>query len=115
MGRPSSRCNKQAAEGTRVSGVSVATMHAPMESAGMPEDSSALRAACTVMEVKVSPSAMWRRREIPVREVIHSSLVSTILARSSLVTILDGAAYPVPTILIPFIAPPYWERRPPCF
>ncbi len=89
-GRFSSCCMQQAAEGTSVSGVRVATMHAPIWSAEMPAFSRARRAASTVMSVMVSPSARWWRWVMPVREVIHSSLVSTILAMSSLVTSLEG-------------------------
>ena len=48
----------------------------------------------------------WWRVWIPVRVVIHSSLVSTILARSSLVTIFAGANRPVPYTYIYFMLPP---------
>jgi hypothetical protein len=38
----------------------------------------------------VSPSAARRRSRMPVRDEIHSSVVSTIFSRSALVTIFSG-------------------------
>ena len=56
----------------------------------MPALSSARRAAAVARSEVSSPSAaMWRWR-MPVRAAIHSSLVSTIFDRSSLVSTLSG-------------------------
>ena len=43
------------------------------------------------MSLVCSPSAAMRRSLMPVREVIHSSLVSTIFSRSALVITRSGA------------------------
>ena len=43
-----------------------------------------------------SPSAAMRRSRMPVREVIHSSEVSTIFSSSALVSTLSGRYLPVP-------------------
>ena len=105
-GKPRAAWSPQAAEGTRVSGVTVATMQAPIWSGGTPASSRARRAASAVMEEKVSSPAQWRRVWMPVRLAIHSPLVSTIRSRSWLVTSLPGTLRPVPRILIPFMVPP---------
>ena len=89
----------------------MATTQAPMSSGEIPAFSSACRAAPTHMSVWVSV-VQWWRVWMPVRVVIHSSLVSTILARSSLVTIFAGAKRPVPLILIPLMLPPSGVLRP---
>ena len=92
-----------------MSAVTVATMQAPIWSGETPARSRAAFAADTHKEAWVSP-VQWCRRWIPVRLVIHSSLVSTIFSRSWLVTTFSGTARPVPQILIPFILPPFGRR-----
>src|SRR6478736_2470674 len=64
-----------------------------MRSGAMPARSSALRAASAARPLVVLP---MRRSLMPVRSVIHSSLVSMVAARSSFVTILSGTAIPHP-------------------
>ena len=110
-GRPSSRWRTQAAEGTRVSAVTVATTQAPISSGETPARSSAARAAPAHREPWVSDT-QWRRRRMPVRLVIHWSVVSTIFAMSSLVTTRWGTQRPMPLILIPFMGPPSGCPRP---
>ena len=56
----------------------------------MPAAFSARRAACSASEELVSSGAAMWRRSMPVRVRIHSSLVSIVFARSSLVTIFSG-------------------------
>jgi hypothetical protein len=53
----------------------------------------------SVAVVSVSPAI--RRSRIPVRCTIHSSLVSTIRARSSFVRRFSGNALPVPAMMAP--------------
>src|SRR5512145_1254744 len=50
------------------------------------------------MSLEASPGAAKRRSRIPTRCVIHSSEVSTIWARSLLVTIRSGTYEPVPAM-----------------
>src|ERR671915_109998 len=66
--------------------------------ASRPATASASRAALTERVVVVSSSAAMRRSRIPVRVTIHSSDVSTIRDRSSLVRTRDGAYIPQPVI-----------------
>src|SRR5262249_12586457 len=66
--------------------------------ASIPASARARCAATTARsEVAVSASAT-RRSRMPVREVIHSSLVSTLCAISALVTIRSGTHIPRPKI-----------------
>ena len=67
------------------SGVAVAQMMRSMSLGSMPERTRAWReAAMPRSEVSSPSSAMWRC-SMPVRSLIHSSVVSTMRARSSLV------------------------------
>ena len=63
-----------------------------------PAFASASCAALVDMPELVSPSSAMRRSRIPVRETIHSSVVSTICSRSKLVSTLDGTYLPHPVI-----------------
>src|SRR3954451_442560 len=99
--RPSDAATKQAVEGKTISGVIVATMIRSSSEAAMPAESSALRAAAVASDAVVSPSPAMRRSLIPVRWTIHSSLVSTIFDRSSLVSRFSGRALPVPVRMAP--------------
>ncbi len=94
-----------------VSGVTVATMQAPISSGETPASARARRAAWAVMAEKVSSPAQWCRVLMPVRLDIHSSFVSTSFSRSRLLTSLLGTPRPIPRILIPFMLPP-WGPRP---
>ena len=60
-----------------------------------PASARAARPASVASPEVVPPT---RRSLMPVRSVIHSSLVSMVAARSSLVTILSGRAVPQPVI-----------------
>ena len=89
-----------------MSGVSVPTSTMSISSGSTPESSSAFRAASTQRSEFGAPgSAMWRVR-IPVRSVIHASLVSTIFSRSELVSSFGGAYIPSPMIFDPNASPP---------
>jgi hypothetical protein len=60
-----------------------------MSAALSPEPASAFSAAYVAMSATVSAPAM-RRSAMPTRSLIHASLVSIVLARSSLVTMREG-------------------------
>ena len=83
---PSLPLMMQATEGQRESGVQVAAMTCVSSPAFMPASSRALSAALYPRSEAFSVAASRRRSLMPVRVVIHSSLVSTIFARSSLVS-----------------------------
>ena len=68
----------------------VATMTRSMSPGDRPLPASALPPATTAMSVTVSSGPAYRRLMMPTRLRIHSSLVSTRAARSSLVTTLPG-------------------------
>ena len=87
---PSFFCTKQAVDGKNMSGVTVATMISSMSAAVTPAASMALRAALVAMSLVAISGPAMRRSLIPVREVIHSSEVSTILDMSSLVMMRSG-------------------------
>jgi hypothetical protein len=61
-----------------------------MSAADRPEPASAFSAAAPAMSATVSSGAAMRRSAMPTRSRIHSSLVSTIWASSSLVTTREG-------------------------
>ena len=63
------------------------------------ERPSAIFAAATDMEEVVSPSPAICLSRMPVRAVIHSSLVSSVFSRSALVITRGGMYFPQPTIL----------------
>ena len=91
-----------------MSGVSVPTTTMSSSAGSTPASSSAFRAASTQRsEFAVPGSAMWRAR-IPVRSVIHASLVSTSFSRSRLVNTFGGAYIPSPTIFDATLPLPLW-------
>jgi hypothetical protein len=83
-------CTMQAVAGKNMSGVTVATMMSWMSSAVTPASAMARRAASEARSLVAWSAAAMRRSLMPVREVIHSSLVSTIFERSSLVSTFSG-------------------------
>ena len=72
------------------SGVVVATMIRSMSEASRPAAARARRAASAPRSDAAWLATAWRRERMPVRSTIQASLVSTNLARSSLVTISGG-------------------------
>ena len=73
-----------------MSGVTVATMMASTSEASMPRLARQILAASTARSLVATPlSTMWRSR-MPVRSVIHWSLVATIFSRSALVSRRGG-------------------------
>ncbi len=86
---PSLAATRQATFGLRSTEVQVATTTRSMSAAVRPELARALSAAAAAMSATVSSPAM-RRETMPTRSRIHSSLVSTSWAISSLVTTRDG-------------------------
>ena len=77
-----------------------------------PEAASAFAPAASAMSATVSSSRATRRDWMPTRDLIHSSLVSTIFARSSLVTTLAGWYPPKARIFAPAtIRTPSFTRR----
>ena len=86
---PSLAATRQATLGLRSMEVQVATTTRSMSAAVRPELASALPAAAAAMSATVSLSAI-RRLTMPTRSRIHSSLVSTSWAMSSLVTTREG-------------------------
>src|SRR2546428_2134170 len=86
----------QEVAGIGMSGVTVAQTIRSMSDADMP---AAVKASCAARVANCdmySSSRAMRRSRIPVREVIHSSEVSTIFSRSALVSTWDGRDDPVP-------------------
>jgi len=78
------------------SGVVVATMIRSTSAAVLPASARARSAALSARSLVGSSSrALWRWR-MPVRSMIHSSEVSTILVRSALVTTCSGRKEPTP-------------------
>jgi hypothetical protein len=75
--------------GQRSTDEQVATTMVSMSAAVKPEFASAFSAAKVAMSATVSSPAI-RRSSMPTRLRIHSSLVSTISARSALVSTRDG-------------------------
>ena len=76
--------------GINASVLQVATMTRSMSPGDRPLPASALAPASKAMSVTVSSGPANRRLTMPTRLRIHSSLVSTCAARSSLVTTLPG-------------------------
>ena len=87
---PSRRATTAAVFGIITSGVQVATITRSMSAADSPLPASALPAAATAMSATVSSGAASRLLAMPTRLRIHSSLVSTVSASSSLVTTRAG-------------------------
>ena len=98
--RPRLFWSRHACDGTMLSGVMVAQITTPISSLGMPAIAIAFSAASVPRDRLVSWSAKCRS-EMPVRVEIHSSLVSTMVAISSLVTVRVGTLLPVPQMRIP--------------
>jgi len=96
-GMPSAFCTRPASDGVNSSPVIVQATMTPTLSGASPDIASASFTAETASPVAVSSTATWRER-MPVRLLIHSSLVSTICARSSLVTTFSGTHLPMPVI-----------------
>ena len=86
---PSRAATRVATFGQRSIEEQVATTTRSMSAAVSPEPASAFSAAEVAMSATVSASAI-RRSAMPTRSRIHSSLVSIVLARSSLVTTREG-------------------------
>src|SRR5205814_7827766 len=81
-----------------MSGVAVATRIRSISLAEIFACSIAFSAAFVAMSLVCSSFAAMRRSLMPVRVVIHSSLVSTMRDRSLLVRIFFGTYLPVPMI-----------------
>ena len=88
-------CTMPASPGEMVSALMVAPMIRSSSSGFTPLSSRAARAAATPMSVLVSV-VHTRRSFTPTRLVIHSSEVSTMWERSSLVSTFRGRKLPVP-------------------
>ncbi len=73
-----------------MSGVAVATRMRSISSAVMPASSSAFCAALDARSLVCSSGAAMRRSLMPVRETIHSSVVSTIFSSSAFVRMRSG-------------------------
>src|SRR6266581_7885727 len=95
---PSFCCTRQEVEGNGMSGVMVAVIIKSICAAVTLAICIALVAACVAKSEVNSSLAASRRSWIPVRDVIHSSEVSTIFSRSALVRILAGTYEPTPEI-----------------
>ncbi|CPU66814.1 Uncharacterised protein [Mycobacteroides abscessus] len=76
--------------GERSVAVAVATMTRSTSAGSTPASSSAWRAAAVAMSATVVSSSATCRVTMPVRERIHSSLVSTSCAMSSFVSVFSG-------------------------
>lgn len=89
-GMPSRDATRAAMFGERSTAVEVATRTRSMSAGASPAAASAFAAACAASSSTGSSGpAMWRVR-MPTRDLIHSSLVSTRAARSSLVRTFAG-------------------------
>src|ERR1700722_19699156 len=91
-------CTRHAVAGKNMSGVTVATMITSTSAAVIPRFSRHTRAASTARSLVATPLSTMCRVWIPVRSVIHWSLVATIFSRSAFVN-TRGGTY-VPTELI---------------
>ena len=101
---PSRPCRRHAIEGDMTSPRMVAQRMKSSSSGLTPASSIAFSAASRARSVSVS-ELRTRRSFTPVRVVIHSSLVSTMRDKSSLVTTSLGSALPVP-LIVKLIMPP---------
>ena len=78
-----------------MSGVTVATTSRSIDAGSTPFCSSARRAAgMASSDIASVPGSARRRSRMPVRDMIHSSVVSTIVARSAFVTTRSGTLHP---------------------
>ena len=98
---PRLAATKQAVLGKVISGVIVPQRMRSMSFGASPAASIALRAAAVASVAVDSSLPAMRRSRMPVRCTIHSSLVSTIFDRSSLVSLRSGTLLPVPAIIAP--------------
>ena len=87
---PSLLATRVATFGQRSTEEQVATATMSMSPAPSPEAARAFSAAAAAMSATVSSGAAIRRVWMPTRSWIHASLVSTIWARSSLVSTREG-------------------------
>jgi hypothetical protein len=83
-------CSRQAVDGKMRSGVVVPTTMSSISRMSTPAASRAARAARSARSDVVWPSAATWRWRMPVREWIHSSVVSTSFSSSALVRIFSG-------------------------
>ena len=83
-------CTRQAVAGKGMSGVMVARMIKSTSAGSTFARSRARFAAKVAMSEVYSSSAAMRRSLMPVRVVIHSSVVSTNFSRSALVSTFSG-------------------------
>jgi hypothetical protein len=100
--RPSAAATKQAVDGNAISGVIVPQTIRSTSLGSRPAASSARRAAAVPRTAVDSPGPAMRRSLMPVRCVIHSSFVSTIVDRSSFVRRFSGTKLPVPAMMAPY-------------
>jgi hypothetical protein len=98
---PRAAATKQAVEGNAISGVIVPHSTRSMSFGSSPAASTARRAACVAKVAVDSPGPAMRRSLMPVRCVIHWSLVSTMRDRSSFVSRFSGTKLPVPAMMAP--------------
>ena len=78
------------------SGEQVATITKSISGISIPAAATARRAATSA--ISVAATCDMRRSLMPLRLVIHSSLVSTIRSRSELLSTVGGRAFPQPVI-----------------
>src|SRR5207247_4234826 len=109
---PGSRCMNTPLRGSKWSGVQVQYTMQSRSAGFMPALVSAWRAARRASVAPVSPSDTQCRVLIPDRWVIHSSEVSMICARSSLVTTRSGTWNPVAMNSVRGIGVPCGKRAP---
>jgi hypothetical protein len=89
-GAPSFCWRKTAVAGIGMSGVTVPTMIMSRSFARTPALSRARSAANRARSLVTIPSGVTRLSLMPVRSVIHASVVSTIFSRSTLVRTMSG-------------------------
>jgi hypothetical protein len=89
-GAPSSSASKALDVGNIMSGVTVAQTRKSMSFGSSSACASAVRAAGSARSVSASSGAAMRRSRIPVRSMIHSSDVLTIVDSSSLLSTRSG-------------------------
>src|SRR6266699_1094523 len=102
---PSSSCRMHEADGSGWSGEAVATTSRSTSEGSSPATARARSAAILPIEPFDSAGPAIRRSLMPVRSVIHWSLVSTSCSRSALVRTYGGTAVPSPTISAATTAP----------
>ena len=105
--RASAACTRQATLGAASGAERVAQMHQPISAGDRPLRSSACFAAEMARVEADSSGAHQCRVRMPVRLTIHSSLVSTVRLRSSLVTVRLGSAPPVAISCKPSMLPSF--------